>query len=243
MSPEVSKRHASYGGARLAPITPTEDAMKTDHQLKQDVESQLSWDPSVNEAHIGVSAKNGVITLSGHAPSYAEKFGAEAAAKRVYGVRAVANELDVKLSFASGRTDEDIAIACLDALKATASVPDEQIKVLVSNGWVALEGTVEWQFQRVAAEQAIRNLIGVTGITDALKLTPRASAADVKRQIEAAFQRSAEVDAQRITVETRDGKVILQGKVRSWAELDEAERAAWSAPGVTAVISEITVSP
>src|SRR5512134_3015675 len=159
--------------------------MKTDHELKQDVESQLSWEPSVNEAHIGVSARNGVITLSGHVPSYAEKHGAEAAAKRVYGVRAVANELDVKLPFGITRTDEDIAIACVDALKAHASVPDEQIQVLVSRGWVALEGTVEWQYQKEAAEQAIRNLTGVTGITDALKLRPRVSAPDIKRQIEA----------------------------------------------------------
>jgi osmotically-inducible protein OsmY len=217
--------------------------MKTDHELKQDVERQLSWEPSVNEAHIGVSARNGVITLSGHVPSYAEKHGAEAATKRVYGVRAVANELDVKLPFGISRTDEDIAIACVDALKAHASVPDEQIKVLVSSGWVALEGTVEWQFQKVAAEQAIRNLTGVTGITDALKLKPRVSAADVKRQIEAAFTRSAAIDAQRISVEMREGKVILKGKARSWAEMDDAERAAWSAPGVTTVISEITVSP
>lgn len=217
--------------------------MQTDHELKQDVESQLSWEPSVNEAHIGVSAKHGVVTLSGHVPSYAEKHGAEAAAKRVFGVRAVANELDVKLPFTSTHTDEDIAIACIDALKANTAVPDERIKVVVNDGWVAIEGTVEWQYQKEAAEQAIRNLSGITGITDAIKLKPTASAADIKRQIEAAFKRSAAVDAQRVTVETRDGKVILQGKVRSWAEMDEAERVAWSAPGVSAVISEITVSP
>jgi len=220
-----------------------EEAMKTDHDLKHDVESQLRWEPSIDEAHIGVTAHQGVITLSGHVESYAQKHDAEAAAKRVLGVRAIANELSVKLSFASSRTDEDIAVACLAALKSHASVPDDQIKAIVSDGWVTLEGTVAWKFEKDAAEQAIRNLTGVIGITDALKLKPRTSGADVKRQIEAAFKRSAAVDSQRINVEMLDGRVILQGRVRSWAELDEAERAAWAAPGVTTVISELTISP
>jgi osmotically-inducible protein OsmY len=217
--------------------------MKTDHELKQDVESELRWEPSVTEAHVGVSAKTGIVTLSGHVPSYAEKRRAEAAAKRVYGVLAVANELDVEVPFAHKRNDEDIAAACVAALKAHASVPDEQIKVVVSSGWVTLDGTVTWQYQKEAAERALRELIGVLGITDMITVKPRVSVADVKHQIEAAFKRSAEIDAQRVTVETRDGKVILHGKVRSWAEMDEAQRAAWSAPGVTTVISEITVSP
>lgn len=216
--------------------------MKTDYELKRDVESELRWEPAVTEAHIGVSSKDGIITLNGHVSSYAEKRGAEAAAKRVAGVRAVANELDVKLPFASTRTDEDIAVACLRALKAHVSVPQGQIRVAVSGGWVVLEGTVEWQYQKAAAERSVRDLIGVRGITDMITLKPRVSPADLERQIEAAFRRSAEVDAQRVTVEIRDGKVILHGKVRSWAEMDEAERVAWSAPGVTAVISEITVS-
>jgi osmotically-inducible protein OsmY len=138
--------------------------MRTDQQLKQDVTNELKWEPSVNEAHIGVSAKNGIVTLSGHVPTYGEKYGAEKAAKRVFGVKALANELDVKLGSDQTRSDEDVAVACLAALRAHASVPDGPVKIVVNDGWVKLEGTVEWQYQKAAAEDAIRHLIGVRGV-------------------------------------------------------------------------------
>jgi osmotically-inducible protein OsmY len=217
--------------------------MMTDKQLQDDVLDELHWEPAVNAAHIGVSAKQGTITLTGHVPSYTEKYAAERAAERVYGVRAVANELDVKLPGSSKRDDEDIAAACVSALQANYSVPDEKIKIVVRDGGVTLDGEVEWQYQKDAADNAVRYLTGVRGVTNNITIKPHASPRDVKDKIEAAFKRNAEIDARRISVETRDGKVILHGNVHSWAERREAQRAAWAAPGVTAVENDITVTP
>jgi osmotically-inducible protein OsmY len=216
--------------------------MTTDIRLQEDVLDELKWEPSVNAAHIGVSVRDGVVSLSGHVPSYAEKYAAEKAAKRVYGVKAVADELDVKLS--GGKpNDEDIAQACVSALKSNYSVPDKGIKVVVRDGWVMIEGDVEWQYQKSAAENSIRPVIGVRGVTNSIKVKPHVSAVDVKCKIEAAFKRNAEIDARRISVQARDGRVALRGSVRSWMEREEAQRAAWGAPGVTEVDNEIVVTP
>lgn len=216
--------------------------MKDDKVLQSDVLDELQWEPSVDAAEIGVTARDGIVTLTGGVPTYAEKVTAERVAQRIHGVMAVANDIEVRPRGAGERTDTDIAQATINALKWETSVPDERIKVAVSKGLVTLDGEVDWQFQKEAADIAVRTQLGVRGVVNRIIINPRASATDVKTRIEAAFRRSAEVDAKKIQVETHDGKVTLRGEVRSWAERREAERTAWAAPGVSEVEDLITVS-
>jgi osmotically-inducible protein OsmY len=214
----------------------------TDIELKRTVESELNFEPSINAAEIGVAVRNGVVTLSGRIDSYWEKIAAERAASRVSGVRAVANELQVRLPNSSERTDEDIARAAVDSLAWSVLVPADSVRVKVSNGWVTLEGKVNWQFQKSAAEKTVRKLIGVKGVTNFIEVKPQVSKVEVKSVIESALKRSAELDASRIKVDTEGDKVILRGTVRSWAEREEAEHAAWRAPGVGSVDNQIVIS-
>jgi osmotically-inducible protein OsmY len=215
----------------------------TDRDLQEHVQKALDWEPSVDSAGIGVSVENGVVTLRGDVKSYWEKAAAERVALRVYGVKAVANDMNVRLGDDQKKTDTDIAQAVVSALRWNTVVPEEKISVSVSEGWVTLKGKVDWEYQRAAAAHAVRDLTGVRGVTNIIALEPHISVSDVKSKIEAALKRSAEVDARRINVGVTDGKVILSGNVHSWFERDEARRAAWAAPGVKEVDDLITIMP
>ena len=218
-------------------------AMKTDDEIKRDVEAELRWAPDIDSTDISVSVKQGVVTLAGFAKSYMDKYEAEKAAKRVAGVVGVANDIEVRLPSMDERPDPEIARDAVAALKAQLPLSSENIKVVVKNGWITLEGQVEWHYQRQSAESAVRRVKGVRGVTNLVLVKPSASPSEVKRKIEEALKRSAEVDANRITVEVNGGEVVLKGTVRSWIERQEAERAAWAAPGVTKVTDQISVSP
>ena len=216
--------------------------MKTDSHLQGDVIAELKWWPSVNAAHIGVAAEHGVVTLSGQVGHYAEKAKAEEAAKAVYGVKGIANDIVVEPPGSSKRTDQDIAEAVLHALKWSSEVPNDKVTVVVKDGWVKLEGKVDWQYQKDAAARCVHDLMGVKGVTNSLSLKPSAKWIDVTHKIEDAFRRHADLEARRISVHTKDGKVTLAGNVATLSERSEAGMAAWSAPGVTAVINDLVVA-
>jgi osmotically-inducible protein OsmY len=216
-----------------------------DEQIQREVLAELDWDAKVRSNEIGVAAKDGVVTLTGWVESYAKKTAAERAAHRVRGVKAVANDIEVRLPSSAERTDADIAAEASRALAWQALVPAERIEVSVSRGYVTLRGEVRWEYQRRAAERAVRRLAGVRGVINSIRVRPSVSPSPerLSKQIQDALVRNAETDAERISVEVRGDKAILRGTVRSWAEKDEAERVAWSAPGVVEVENQITVDP
>jgi osmotically-inducible protein OsmY len=217
--------------------------MRTDSEIKKDVEDELRWDPDIDATDIAVSVKNGVVALAGFVRSYVQRMQAERDAKRVAGVTAVANDIEVRLPFINKRPDPEIARDVVSALQNELPYSSQFVKVILKDGWVTLEGDLEWNYQRERAEKAVRAIRGVTGVTNSISLKPRSAPHEIKRKIEEALKRSAEVDAQRIEVETNGGEVTLRGTVRSWAERQEAERTAWAAPGVSRVDNRILVSP
>jgi osmotically-inducible protein OsmY len=217
----------------------TATLIHTDEEIQKDVLAELKWDAQVQPNEIGVSVKDGVVTLTGWVDSYLKKWAAEDAAHRVGGVKAVANDIEVKLF--SERTDADIAEAAIRALQWDASVPADKIQVTVSKGWVTLKGEVNWNFEKQDAERVVRRLTGVKGVSNLITVKPSTTPSELKKRIEDALVRNAKVDANKITVEVQGSKAILKGAVRAWVEKEEAERVAWLAPGVTSVENRITV--
>lgn len=215
--------------------------MKTDSQIQKDVMDQLSWEPYLNAAQIGVAVKNGIVTLSGQVDTYSKKLIAENAAKKISGVKAIAEDIQIGVSPVYNKTDAEIAEAVLNALKWHTAVQEDKIKIKVEDGYVRLEGEVEWDFQRKNAASAIENLAGVRSVINLITVKPKVSSSDIEEKINEAFKRSATIDAGKITAEVIGNKAILRGKVRSFAEKEDAENAAWFAPGITSVDSKIEI--
>lgn len=215
--------------------------MKTDSEIQKNVMDELKWEPFLNSSEIGVAVKDGVVTLSGIVDTYSKKQAAEKATKRVAGVKAVAEEIEVKLFSSTVKSDTEIARTIADSLKWHSAVQEEKIKVKVENGWVTLEGDVDWEFQKNAAKTTVENLLGVKGITNLISVKPSITAKDVKQKITSAFVRSATIDSEKINVEIIGSKAILTGKVRSWEERQEAQNAAWKAQGINSVENKLEV--
>jgi osmotically-inducible protein OsmY len=217
--------------------------MRTDNDLQQSVVKALDWEPSVNAAQIGVTVQQGIVTLNGRVGALREKWTAEKTARHVWGVRGIANDLAVAPAGASMRDDTSIATAAVTALNWNSAIPADVIQVTVRDGWVTLNGTVPWQYQRTAAERAIEHLYGVKGVANGILVKPPISAAVVRRHIEEAFERSADIDAAHVNVEAHNGTVVLRGTVHSLSEKTAAEDAAWAAPGVVAIDDQLVVAP
>jgi osmotically-inducible protein OsmY len=216
--------------------------MKTDLQIKNDVMEELKWEPILNASQIGVSVKDGVVTLSGTVDSYSKKIAAERSAKKIDGVKAIAEDVEVVLPGSGKRNDTDIADAVINALKWHSAVREHKISVKVESGIVTLEGEVDWEFQKKSAKMMVENLIGVTGIINNIKIKQKANINDIKKKITAAFYRSATIDAEGIEIEITGSKAILKGNVRSWAEKEDAENAVWSALGIDRVDNRLEIS-
>lgn len=212
-----------------------------DITLRQLILDELEFEPSIDPANIGVAADNGVITLTGHVSTYAEREAAERATRRIKGVKAIAQDIEVRPAGTHKTADDEIAKRAVNTLGWHVTVPKDAVQVKVQNGWVTLNGRVEWQYQKTAAADAIRDLSGVVGVSNMIEVTPRVSSADVKKRIEDAFRRDAEIEAKGININVADGKVTLQGKVKTWSERQAAEHAAWSAPGVHNVEDRLLV--
>lgn len=216
--------------------------MRLDSDIKRDVEDELRWDPDIDPTDIGVAVRNGVVALTGFVRSYPHKTQAERDTKRVAGVTGVANDIEVRLPTIDERPDPDIVRDAVSALKTELPFSAENIKVIANSGWLTLEGAVEWNYARERAQSAVKRVRGVKGVTNSVTVKPKVAPYEVRRKIEDAFRRSAEIDASRITVEADGSEIILRGTVRSWTERAEAERAAWAAPGVTKVDNRVTIS-
>lgn len=216
--------------------------MDSDKALRDRVEAELDWTPGLDAAHIGVSAQQGVVRLTGHVSTYSQKLAAEAAVKRIKGVRGVAEDIEVRPEGRIGAADDEVAARVVNLIAWDSTVPRDRIKVEVAAGHVTLSGEVDWQYQRVAAERGVRNLLGVVGLTNSITVKAHLQPKELKNRIEAALERQAELDADRIRVTVDGTTVHLEGKVRSWHERDAAERAVWAAPGVTQVEDRVVIA-
>jgi osmotically-inducible protein OsmY len=217
--------------------------MRTDKQLQESIVKALDWEPAVNAAQIGTTVQQGVVTLTGRVGTLREKWTAEKTARHVWGVRAIANEIEVAPDGIAMRSDTAIATAAANALDWNSSIPPDAVQVTVRHGWVTLTGTVPWQYQKTSAEKAMAHLYGVKGVSNAIVVRSPVVVADVRQKIEDAFRRSADIDAKHLTVEARNGTVVLKGTVHSLTERDAAEHAVWAAPGVVAIDDRLVVTP